>query len=265
MSHRTFRLTSPLIKGRDVAYFQKSLNERFARWDVACSLEVDGAYGSHTRDATERALYGLGIPLKSMAHGVTPELRLRLRNPDQRTRTELERARDRRDWLRRLRKRCAGHGPRTAIAYARKHVGVTERPPNSNRGPRIDQWQRMCNVAAAPWCGCFVNACLVAAGFPSQPWLRYCPWIEGRARSGEGGWSWHRMDRAKPGDLVLYGRNEAQHVGLYVGNGVTIEGNTSSGPGGSQDNGGGVFVRKRNPNDPKFPARGAARPPYRGR
>ncbi len=254
MSNRTFKLTSPLIEGTDIAFFQRALNERFRRWQVDFALEVDGAYGSRTRDATQRVLYGLGVPLASMEHGVVPELRQKIRDPDRRNHAERVRAHERSDWLRRLRRRYDGHGPRAAIAYARKHVGVTENPPGSNRGLLIDRWERMCGVIAAPWCGCFANACLVAAGFPSQSWLRYCPWLEGRARSGEGGWSWHATSHARPGDLILFGRNTAQHVELYAGAGLTYGGNTSSGSSGSQDNGGGVF--------PAFPARGAARPPY---
>ena len=48
------------------------------------------------------------------------------------------------------------------------------------------------------------------------------------------------------------------HVAIYAGNGVTIEGNTSSGNAGSQDNGGGVFRRKR----PASVIVGCARPRY---
>ena len=40
------------MKGKDVAYFQRKLNERFHAWDVAFALDVDGAYGSLTREAT---------------------------------------------------------------------------------------------------------------------------------------------------------------------------------------------------------------------
>ena len=265
MSHRTFQLTSPLMEDKDVAYFQRKLNERFHLWDVAYALDVDGAYGPLTQEATHRVIYGLGIPLATMAAGVAPELRHKVVHPELCSDTERSRAWQRRDWLRRLRRRYDGHGPKAAIAYARKHVGMTESPPNSNRGPLIDRWQQLCGVAAAPWCGCFVNACLVAAGFPTQPWLRFCPWIEGRARSGEGGWSWHPIAGARPGDLVLYGSRTADHVELYAGGGLTYGGNTSSGSAGSQANGGGVFARRRNFSDPAFPARGVARPPYHGR
>lgn len=265
MSDRTFKLTSPLMEGRDIAHLQQTLNRRFARWHVAFRLDVDGAYGADTREATQRVVYGLGIPLRALDHGVSPELRIKLRQPERRSDEERARAAERTSWLRRMRKRFDGHGPDAAIAYARKHIGVTENPPNSNRGRLIDQWQRMCDISAAPWCGCFANACLVAGGFPSQSWLRYCPWIEARARSGEAGWSWHSVAQARPGDLVLFGSRIAQHVELYVGAGGTIGGNTSSGSSGSQDNGGGVFARRRNFSAPGFPARGVARPPYRGR
>jgi hypothetical protein len=253
------------MQGRDIAHFQEALNQRFHSWHVGFYLDVDGGYGAQTRNATERVLYGLGIAQAELEHGVTPELRTKLRHPDRRSHAELARANERRDWLRRLRHRFDGHGPAAAIAYARKYVGTTENPPGSNRGPKIDQWERMCHMIAQPWCGAFSNACLVAAGFPSQPWMSYCPTIEGKARSREGGWSWHPIGNARPGDLVLYGRNVAEHVELYAGAGATYGGNTSSGSAGSQSNGGGVFKRGRNFADPGFPARGVARPPYRGR
>jgi hypothetical protein len=265
MSNRTFKLTSPLMQGPDVAHFQETLNERFHNWHVGFYLDVDGAYGTLTRAATERAMYGLGIALAELEHGVSPQLRIKLRHPEGRTHAERLRANQRRDWLRRLQRRFDGHGPAAAIAYARKYRNMTESPPGSNRGAKIDQWQRMCGIIAQPWCGCFVNACLVAAGFPTQEWLRYCPSIEAKARSGDARWSWHSIQDARPGDLVLYGRTTAEHVELYAGAGVTYGGNTSSDNGGSQANGGGVFERRRNFGAPGFPARGVARPPYPGR
>ena len=265
MSDRTFRLTSPLMQGRDVVHFQQVLNERHREWKIGFQLDVDGEYGGHTREATRRVLYGLGIPLRRMDHGVAPDLRIAIRHPEHRTPEQIALAASRDDWLRRARKRFDGHGPAAAVAYARKHIGIKEQPANSNSGPKIDKWQSMCGIGAAPWCGCFVNACLVAAGFSTQPWLRYCPWIEARARSREGGWSWHSIGKARRGDLVLFGDSEAQHVELYIGGGQTIGGNTSSGNGGSQDNGGAVCLRQRDFSTPGFRARGVARPPYAGR
>lgn len=264
MSNRTFKLSSPLMSGQDIAFHQKHLNRQFRDWDVNFQVDVDGEYGTMTRAMTVRVVYGLGVSRGELDKGVTPALRIKLRHPEKRSAVEHQRERERADWRKRLKKRYEGHGPQMAVAYARKHVGVSEHPPNSNRGGIIDQWLRLCGLPPAPWCGCFCNACLVAAGFPSMPWLCYCPNIEARSRTRQGGWSWHSIGEARPGDLVLYGSSVAQHVGLYVGNGVTIEGNTSAGTGGSQANGGGVYMRRRNFGFSGFPARGVARPPYRG-
>lgn len=251
-----------------IASFQRLLNHRYQQWEVDRRLRVDGVYGGKTRDATREIMFGLGIAQTELDHGVTPALRIKLRDPARRSRAEVRRANSRADWRRRLRRRYDGHGPAAAIAYARKHVGMIENPPGSNRGPTIDKWNKLCGVPPGPnafWCGTACNAFLMAAGFPLQSWLRYCPWIEQRAKSGAEGWSWHSTPR--PGDLVLYGAGEAKHVGLVerASGGVihTYEGNTSAGAGGSQNNGGGLFRRTRSPRDPGFPIRGYARPPYK--
>lgn len=258
---RTLRLTSPLMNGADVRQLQYDINAQYERWGVAHKLKVDGAYGPHTRDELETILYGLGIAQNEIDRGVTPYLRVKVRrrllNPAERLRY-----RQRADWRKRLVKRYKGEGPAAAIAWAKSQVGVKESPAGSNRGPLIDAWQRLCGVLAAPWCGCFVNRALMAAGFPAQPWLRYCPTIEAKARAGEGGWSWHPISAARGGDLILYGVREAQHVGLVDAPPHTIEGNTSSGNAGSQSNGGMVAARERNWRDAGFPGRGVARPPY---
>jgi cell wall-associated NlpC family hydrolase len=54
-----------------------------------------------------------------------------------------------------------------------------------------------------------------------------------------------------PGDLC-------DHVGVYVGDGKTVEGNTSGGTTGSQANGGGVFIRTR----PTYQVAAVVRPTY---
>lgn len=260
-SSRTFRLTSPHMHGDDVRLLQTTLAKQFRDWGVKYPLKIDGDYGPETRDALESALYGLGIAQTTLERGVTPALRIKLR-AKQLTAAERKRYDGRAAWRKRLAGRFEGSGAELAIAYARQAVGVVEHPAGENRGPRIDEWLKACGIGPAPWCGCFANGALMAAGFPAQPWLRYCPWIEQRAKAGEGGWSWHPIADAQPGDLVLYGASIAVHVGLYIGAGATIEGNTSSGDGGSQDNGGGVFLRHRDFHAAGFPARGLARPPY---
>ncbi len=262
MSDRILRLTSPLMTGDDVRLLQASINDQFERWKVPHKIKVDGIYGPHTRDELQTILYGLGISQSTIDKGVTPALRRKVRkrwlNPAERLRF-----RQRADWRVRLAKRYRGDGPAAALAWARSQVGVKEQPAGSNRGPLIDQWQRLCGIIAAPWCGCFVNRALMAAGFPAQPWLRYCPTIEAKAKAGEGGWKWVAPRDIRRGDLPLYGNGEAKHVGIAEAYEDDYEGNTSSGPGGSQDNGGIVAHRTdRDWDSQAFPCRGAARPPY---
>lgn len=84
--------------------------------------------------------------------------------------------------------------------------------------------------------------------------VRYCPSTEAHAKAGTGGFKeWipaFRAAEAPIGSLVLYDEHGiAGHVGILVeritGERLhTVEGNTSSGPGGSQSNGGGIFERK---------------------
>jgi hypothetical protein len=262
---RTFRLESPLMRGRDIAAFQQLLNERFAAWNVDKRIDVDGEYGPLTRRAARQAVYALGISGAELAHGVTPELRTKLRRPSRRTPDELAHATRRRGWLGRLRRQHQGRGAQAVLAYARKHLGVVESPPSTNRGPLIDRWNRATGtVPGSPWCGNFANACLMAAGFPSEPWLKLCSAIEGNAKATKGGWRWTTSPR--PGDLVLFTvGGAANHVGIVEAVGqravVTIEGNTHKDydPGRFWE-GYGVF-RRHHPAG-QSPIRGYARPPY---
>jgi peptidoglycan hydrolase-like protein with peptidoglycan-binding domain len=157
------------MRGRDIAAFQQLLNERFAAWSIDKRIEVDGEYGPMTRRAARQAVYALGISGTELAHGVTPELRIKLRRPSRRTPDEVAHATRRRGWLGRLRRQHEGRGAQAALAYARKHLGVVESPPATNRGPLIDRWNRATGtVTGSPWCGNFANACLMAAGFPAS-------------------------------------------------------------------------------------------------
>lgn len=266
MSTRTLKLTSPAMRGTDVERFQKDVNAELDRWGIDYRVKEDGVYGHDTRDTAQSVCYGLGLKSAVMDRGATPAIRTKIRHRKLSS-TELTRYKARAEWRQRLRDRL-DDTPEAAIkratAFARAMVGVTENPPGSNRGVKIDKWCRATGFLGGPWCGAFANAVLVAGGFADQEWLRYCPWIEQKARAGEAGWKW--VASPKQGDLVLYGRSIAQHVGYVVTPDPfkTIEGNTSSGPGGSQDNGGGVFQRERKSDGSlaAMPIRGFARPPW---
>lgn len=263
---RTFRITSPEMEGRDIARFQRLLNRRFAGWKVRGSLREDGVYGPRTREVTRQVMYGLGIALAEVKRGVTPELRRNIRTPSRRSPEEVARARGRRKWIARLRRRYEGRGPEAAVRFARSHLGTVEKPFGRDRGPLIDRWIRATGLnPPQPWCGCFVNACLGAAGFAPQPFLALCQAIENRAKANQAGWRWSHDPR--PGDLVLFTINgRANHVGIVEevrgGTVVAIEGNgRREGDTGHQGMGYGVF-RRRRPMRGGTPIRGFARPPY---
>jgi hypothetical protein len=249
------------MEGTDIRAFQQVINARFEVWKVNRMIEVDGEYGSITRHAARQVAHGMGLAKRDYPGGITPEMRKRIRTPSRRSPEEKERAQARRAWLRALRKQFAGGGADQAIAYARKHLGLREQ--TGNRGPLIDKWNA---AAGSPlgsfWCGNFCNACLMASGFPSEPFLAVCGQIESHARTGQGGWSWHASPR--PGDLALFTiGGAANHVGIVeavtASQVVTIEGNTHQDvdPGRSND-GYGVFRR----HHPLGTPRGYARPPY---
>lgn len=138
----------------------------------------------------------------------------------------------------------------TAMAY----VGVTE-AGGKNSGPEIDRF--LASVGLDPgyaWCAAFVSYALeVARPAPSFPQTRsalarhfrvpgYAIDMRRAVASNmeyEAGWivGWRR-------GTSIYG-----HVGFIIhGSGPrmrTVEGNTSPGSGGSQRDGGGVYIRSR--------------------
>ena len=133
------------------------------------------------------------------------------------------------------------------LDIARGEVGTTEFPPGSNRvrywAYLKPEWQ------GQPWCAAFVAWCWQRAGIDLVRELGsgvfYVPTVEAWARK-IGAW---RTDCAEPGDLVIYGIGDG-HIGIAWPDPATptyraIEGNTSAGNSGSQDNGGGVFIRQR--------------------
>ncbi len=156
-----------------------------------------------------------------------------------------------------------------AIAYAQTWVGTKESPPGSNAGPQITKWCRAVNMAAGPWCGAFVYACLDAAGVDDLSWrMRYCPYIVEDAKAGVNGLAKVvPLNQAQPGDLVIFqwDSGPVDHVGMFLGRDkaggvLTVEGNTSAGSAGSQSDGGMVANRTRNAKDiayvvrPRYPA-----------
>lgn len=155
-------------------------------------------------------------------------------------------------------------GPRRrAVDTALSFVGTTERPAGSNCGQLINLWQGRFHMSAQPWCGAFVGAMIEMAGGSITDRIVYTPYIYADANThsnGMDGIAWRRGPGWQLGnrvghsaDLVLFdfGTAGIKHVGMLVqpwngkGQLQTVEGNTSFGPGGSQDNGGAVARRSR--------------------
>jgi hypothetical protein len=146
--------------------------------------------------------------------------------------------------------RALPSGRLRAVKWAVDQVGTTESPYGSNRGPKVSEWnKRAIGIDGVPWCQSFADAVLVAGGGP-QLKSAYTVQVIQWAREGKYGLKIVSIAQRQPGDFVYFkwpgvSNDVADHVGVDVGNGATVEGNTSSGSSGSQNNGGQVALRTR--------------------
>lgn len=283
--HRDLIVTDPPLEGRDVANFQRALEDRLSARHISVPTPTHGKFTHATWVAAVEAGYFLGLRSQTYLatdHGrglSTQGAQDIIRAPDTRTPDQLQRARDRQAQLDKgpryyddLAKHVAtpaGKGPAAALAFLGHHLGVHETPAGSNWGGLVEDWIKLAGyIGPVPWCGCAVNAALVAAGIPNgKGWIGYCPAVITHAQKRVGGWSWH--NEGQLGDVALFdtpGGDPAVHQGLVLqrlgeGHYRTREGNTSSGVAGSQDNGGTVAERDR-VSTPAFRIVGFARPPW---
>ena len=137
----------------------------------------------------------------------------------------------------------------SVLASAVAEIGVTEVPPGSNAGPRVEEYLATVHLPKGnPWCAGFVAWCGVQVMGSAWP----VPRVGGCATLGDWakkvGW---RMLNPKLGDVFLLhfpklGR--FAHTGFITdvpdasGKWGTIEGNTS---GGGSREGWGVFRQRR--------------------
>ena len=115
MAERTLKLQSPRMRGQDVKEWQQVLNKQFDNWGVRFHVDLDSEYGVPTRDATATVLHGLGILKTEMSNGVSPELRIKVRDKKL-SPTERVRRVQRRAWRKRLRDKFAGGGVASPLA-----------------------------------------------------------------------------------------------------------------------------------------------------
>jgi hypothetical protein len=147
---------------------------------------------------------------------------------------------------------------RVALAVALREVGVKEVGGN-NRGPRVEQYQAVDDIPGGgyAWCADFVAWCYRQAGWPEsfEGWQEaYVPSWVAEARGGRHGL--HAVANPGAGDLVAFdwqSDGKHDHIGMVrwairVPGGFvayTVEGNTSGDSAGSQDDGGGVYKKRR--------------------
>jgi hypothetical protein len=137
-----------------------------------------------------------------------------------------------------------------AIPIAKRELGVKERPPGSNDGPRVRTYLQ--GHAPEPWCADFGTWVLKQVGFPQPTWnWSYCPsWAQAAARGDAGMRTLKYGEAIQPGDVALYdwqGDGIMDHWGLVESVSSAnafraIEGNTSV---GNDSNGGEVMLRTR--------------------
>jgi hypothetical protein len=264
---RRLRLTSPPMRG--ARELQRVINRHLDAWHCPKTMHVveDDVYGSQTYHRVHEVCFGLGIGQRALNHGVTPYVMDLLKHPGHLNKGQQARQHARASWRHRYAQRGKLHGVDAGVAFAlaMSRKKIKESPPGSNSGPYITQWERLAGYNfPVPWCGCFDNACLVAAGLPTQSaWaIGFVPAIEAHAQARIDGWRWTH-DTPRKGWLATFGRVIADHTEYVVADGWplrTVGGNTSAGD-GSPNNGGQVAYHDFSKYQ-GLPLRGFAVPNY---
>jgi lysozyme family protein len=146
--------------------------------------------------------------------------------------------------------------PGGALAVAASQLGVRERPPGSNRGPEVEQYQATVGIEPGqPWYAAFVYWCFEQAARQlgrANPVIKTGSVMEHWSRAQQQGLpvvraeqARHEPYRVKAGTVFVLGTGRGTgHTGLVErvlgGRLVTIEGNTN---GGGSREGIGVFRR----------------------
>jgi len=157
MPSRPLTLTTPYTTGPDVRALQRAVNKRRKARHLN-TIAVDGEWGPVTDDTVRETAWVLGIAKKRIAGSISPDIQLVIRKPELRDATQLARAKKRLEML--------ASSPEAVVKAALAHVGKTESPADSNRGPGIiSRCQRaMLGYDGFFWCGAFVGYFLEKTG-----------------------------------------------------------------------------------------------------
>ncbi len=248
---------------------QELLNRFFnSRGLTYAPLGLDGELGPHTQRNIRHARYylGLGGSLEGQPSEITDELIRTLKDPRRRLtgwsvgrnlrrlRVAGQRQRTRKREVKAAQKHGGGTGAQ-AVAFLVARAGWHESPSGSNDAPFLKNWRDALHMGwmrGQPWCGFGIEAAYHYGAHKDLPAdTASTIAIANRARSGNG-YSQVGSNSIRVGDLVVFnfGSGAPKHVGLARGpmsGGVipTVECNTSSANGGSQSNGGGIYIRTR--------------------
>lgn len=232
---RELHVTSPMTRGQDV----QDLQDRLTALGYAPG-PVDGFYGPTTAAALAELQHAVDPAGELAPPGVLTEALW-----DEISRPTVE-----------VGSRAGSPAGLLALAEARRHLGLRESPPNSNRTP-FGQWFGRDGVK---WCAIFTSYSFAVgadyvlcqgsrgAGVVPGRGCAYVPTLEAWLRSAG---FWVGRTQPQPGDIAIYdwdGRG-AEHVGIvdsWVGGPhgqfKAVEGNTST---SNDSDGGEVMTRLR--------------------
>lgn len=265
MSYRVLHLTSPNMEGEDVKRVQVQLD---AAIEVPVGILVDGVYGPATGAAARSWKYRMGFPQDAINSGMgvtAQEIMFRGDAPLPPAYRLRRLKRLNLGWLPGwgIPRNNASIGER-ALEYGEDFVGLTEKPANSNVIPRLVTEAKKYGVPAGianmgyPFCGFFYFLCSLSQGGKAAKAALtggfnglYTPTIMSVALAGQHNLLAVGRSQIRVGDGALFdfggsNGNVVDHIGRVKeikGDFVTLEGNTSFGPGGSQSNGGAIAVR----------------------
>lgn len=137
----------------------------------------------------------------------------------------------------------------TAIA----NFGFQDLPGKDNQGPNIDRWLASVGLSTGnPYCAAFVSYCLDVSDVKRPPVRSGLSSHFIRRESIDAKLVMQRRETIDPGTILIFRRGNTQfgNVGFVLKEwagptGITIEANTSTGTGGNEFNGSGVWIRKR--------------------
>lgn len=260
---RVLRLTQPFMQGDDVKAVQRHLG-----------LLADGEYGPATGSEVAAWKYRMGAEREAVNTGLGLQAqRVMFRKAGEKLPA---------DWAaRRLARMAIGFKPGWGIAKPQPYdpadammtmrywaaAGLKEDPAGSNVVPALVSIGRDLEAKAAAmgyaWCayaaflaGLQRGGASARAGLVEQLFnALYTVDILAQAQAARFGMKIVGASQVRAGDLVLFnftgGDPRVDHIGRVVtppaSSGLleSVEGNTSSDNGGSQSNGGGVYVRTR--------------------